>query len=519
MGEIFIGRNGQRYGPYTREAINAFVTQGSVSIDDDAWIQGISQWVKLQVLLRNLDSEHTEPQLAIKESCNDQSTTSDPAASKSILTPNSVGIGESDSRVSSAGDLQGLNLGTLQEVNPSGARKRKGWGKAIALTLAVSIVIVLAAVFSQLFSPYVFLGSDLRPHPEAGYVWLSPESHLDWRVRWFPGMIHPLYANVFARSEPNVWAPSPGYVWMKPGKISPVVWVPGKSEPGFPHVTAGRDEGTWARDPGYSWHASANAANPRTIWESGLPHSDAYPHITSGTQQDTWVPDPGYSWANDAWGGNPKVMWTPGQEHREHSHVVASQNEGRWSPAPGYQFVDLENENDWRVMRPDWTSKAWNAMSRIDQTLDPRRCARPPSKSVILNAIREARDQYRSLDLEAVHPALQDHINACVAHFSEVYGRGETCSGLEDARESGFSLSDAAITAACLLADNFTECYNKAKGLGVIGDEGEKIVCANLIENERLRLDTLIEEREQLRGYLTSKYGLRLTATEPLLCP
>lgn len=48
---IHIARRGQKYGPYTLEDIKRYLAEGSISVDDDAWTDGLSDWVKLQVLL------------------------------------------------------------------------------------------------------------------------------------------------------------------------------------------------------------------------------------------------------------------------------------------------------------------------------------------------------------------------------------------------------------------------------------------------------------------------------------
>lgn len=48
---IYIARRGQKYGPYTLEDLKRHLAEGSVSADDHAWRDGLSEWVKLQALL------------------------------------------------------------------------------------------------------------------------------------------------------------------------------------------------------------------------------------------------------------------------------------------------------------------------------------------------------------------------------------------------------------------------------------------------------------------------------------
>lgn len=612
--KIYIARRGQKYGPYTLEDLHRYLAEGSITVDDHAWREGLAEWVKLQVLLGERPSEprlvgrapeqtgsdnepaksddrnavenreaigvtaNSEQSAAPREVGEEALGPTTAVASSSLPsttelgsrdhdlgspaaeTPRGVGdaaidgadsggqpfapfssasseVGEEapeptttveplsiapggpdqDLKLSQDPNLGGPASGVSRDEVHRRPRRKFSNPAVVGSFVLLPFIVGLVALFSQLLSPHVSLGRDLRPHPEAGYVWVSPGSHLDWRVVWSPGTPHPHIDHVLAGTEPDRWRPAPGYSWTT---NSTVVWVPERRELGFPHVTSGREPGTWLLDPGYSWHESFSSVNPHAAWRAGLKYPLTYPHITSGAQEDTWTFDPGYAWASDATSSNPKTVWVPGLEHKDHLYVVASTTEGRWLPASGFMFVDLNNPNDWRVMRPDRTYNLWEAMRRIDQNLDPRRCSKPPSASVILDAIRAARDEYRSLNLDYAHPELRRHVEACAAHFGEVYSKGAPCVALEDARESGFSLPDVTIAAACMFADDYQKCWEDTKALRIVGDTGERLICANLVKDAKPHLDELTDKRFKLRIELMTQYGLELPpATEPLLCP
>lgn len=45
----------------------------------------------------------------------------------------------------------------------------------------------------------------------------------------------------------------------------------------------------------------------------------------------------------------PAAIWKPGQEHPEHPNVIAAITEGEWQPAPGYSWVNPNNEDNLQV--------------------------------------------------------------------------------------------------------------------------------------------------------------------------
>ena len=56
--KIFIHRNGQVYGPYSKISIHSFLKEGLASPTDWAWAEGRKQWVKLEDLLENGQDEN-----------------------------------------------------------------------------------------------------------------------------------------------------------------------------------------------------------------------------------------------------------------------------------------------------------------------------------------------------------------------------------------------------------------------------------------------------------------------------
>ena len=51
--EIWIGRDGERHGPYKEEDVREWLRSGKVSPDDLAWYEGLADWQALSVLFRD----------------------------------------------------------------------------------------------------------------------------------------------------------------------------------------------------------------------------------------------------------------------------------------------------------------------------------------------------------------------------------------------------------------------------------------------------------------------------------
>lgn len=45
--QIHISRNGQSFGPYTLEEVNAYLTSGHLNVNDMAWFEGCADWMPL----------------------------------------------------------------------------------------------------------------------------------------------------------------------------------------------------------------------------------------------------------------------------------------------------------------------------------------------------------------------------------------------------------------------------------------------------------------------------------------
>ena len=58
--------------------------------------------------------------------------------------------------------------------------------------------------------------------------------------------------------------------------------------------------------------------------------------VVAAEEEGKWRPAPGYQWADDP----PQianVQWTPGLKHPD-KNLVAGETEGDWVPAPGYAY-------------------------------------------------------------------------------------------------------------------------------------------------------------------------------------
>ena len=51
--EIWIGRDGERHGPYKEDEVREWLRSGKVSPTDLAWYEGLADWQQLSVLFRD----------------------------------------------------------------------------------------------------------------------------------------------------------------------------------------------------------------------------------------------------------------------------------------------------------------------------------------------------------------------------------------------------------------------------------------------------------------------------------
>ncbi|MGS1121206.1 RDD family protein [Rhodanobacter sp. UC4436_H3] len=59
--EIWIGRDGERHGPYKESDVREWLRSGKVSSDDLAWYEGLADWQPLSVLFRDAVPAATPP--------------------------------------------------------------------------------------------------------------------------------------------------------------------------------------------------------------------------------------------------------------------------------------------------------------------------------------------------------------------------------------------------------------------------------------------------------------------------
>jgi hypothetical protein len=82
-------------------------------------------------------------------------------------------------------------------------------------------------------------------------------------------------------------------------------------------------------------------------WNPGQPHPN-YPNVIASKEEGKWHPAPGYNWMDVQ--KNLQVKWFPGQPHRNYPNVIASQKEGEWLAAPGYEWANPTDAKDLQVV-------------------------------------------------------------------------------------------------------------------------------------------------------------------------
>ena len=75
---IHVNRDGEQFGPYTVEDLNAYLAQGSILPSDQAWYEGAAGWMSMDqvpgVVLPGASAVHVEQPVA-----NDPLAATDPA--------------------------------------------------------------------------------------------------------------------------------------------------------------------------------------------------------------------------------------------------------------------------------------------------------------------------------------------------------------------------------------------------------------------------------------------------------
>jgi hypothetical protein len=62
--QIHINRNGQQFGPYSVEELQALLQQGSISVNDWAWHDGVANWVQISQLDLGMHNPQVPPSAA-----------------------------------------------------------------------------------------------------------------------------------------------------------------------------------------------------------------------------------------------------------------------------------------------------------------------------------------------------------------------------------------------------------------------------------------------------------------------
>jgi hypothetical protein len=112
---------------------------------------------------------------------------------------------------------------------------------------------------------------------------------------------------------------------------------PAEPPPLPPHVLRGED-GNYYPEPGYSW-VNDEPDDTSVRWVPGVEHKE-HPHVLSSQEPDQWHPAPGYAWAEAKGVNDMRVVWIPGKRHPDYEHVLTADKEGEWKPEPGYRWVN-----------------------------------------------------------------------------------------------------------------------------------------------------------------------------------
>lgn len=113
-----------------------------------------------------------------------------------------------------------------------------------------------------------------------------------------------------------------------------------------PHVVRNPDR-TFRPEPGYRW-TNDDPANLDIVWCPGCVHPD-HPNVIAARAEGRWDPAPGYDWAGPDGASDLNVEWRPGKPHPKLKHVIAAPERDRWTPEPGYEWADPGDRNDFRV--------------------------------------------------------------------------------------------------------------------------------------------------------------------------
>lgn len=89
--------------------------------------------------------------------------------------------------------------------------------------------------------------------------------------------------------------------------------------------------------------------------------TQSHPHVITSASQDRFTPEPGYVWVNPKDESDLKVVWRPGRPHPKHPNLIAATDEGKWNPAPGYEWVNPKDSSNHQVRE---STKAHDEVAR-----------------------------------------------------------------------------------------------------------------------------------------------------------
>jgi len=130
--QIHVNKNGQQYGPYSVEELRAYLSQGSLSVEDYAWYEGLSGWVQINQIQGILSVGNNPAQLDVGEG--QQATAQQQQTATPAKTPvneaTNVQDGQSGGGVSASAAMERLRK--LQKGGAKSASPRKSVGPLAA---------------------------------------------------------------------------------------------------------------------------------------------------------------------------------------------------------------------------------------------------------------------------------------------------------------------------------------------------------------------------------------------------
>ena len=368
---------------------------------------------------------------------------------------------------------------------------------AVAAGLVLIIGLILWANVPENVSLRIGEKHWLEPHD--GYTFVDENDPFNWKVKWTSGKLSTTRAAMLAADTPDTWKLAPGYAAAEAGGNP--VWMPSKREPDYPNVAAGTEPGTWVADPAY--YVTGSAIAPTVTWRAGV----HLPHMQSAERVNSWSFDEGYTFTADSTVQSPKASWAPGTRRSDNPHVYASQEEGKFRPDAGYDWLS-DDVKDYRTFSIDKTASALNDATYIDGLSIAPDC----ENASILAAVESARDRYSALLTNEAHPAVTQHL----ANVHDTLTSGATMINTCFIVDVAPGVVDLGAAAYCAFfsKNSYDRCIaeytNTWRDPVRAGGELGNAACRSANAEFWKRLDELYEERRELHRIFASKYRLQL---------